>query len=42
VLNLGLPDRWVDQGSPAQLLSECGLDAKGIEASIQTYLSKLD
>ncbi|MDX1397947.1 MAG: transketolase C-terminal domain-containing protein, partial [Oceanospirillum sp.] len=41
VLNLGLPDRWVDQGSPAQLLRECGLDAEGIEASIQAYLSKL-
>ncbi|WP_086479893.1 1-deoxy-D-xylulose-5-phosphate synthase [Oceanospirillum sanctuarii] len=41
VLNLGLPDRWVDQGSPAQLLSECGLDAEGIEASIQAYLAKL-
>ena len=41
VLNLGLPDRWVDQGSPAQLLRECGLDAEGIETSIQAYLSKL-
>lgn len=41
VLNLGLPDRWVDQGSPAQLLSECGLDAEGIEASIKAYLAKL-
>lgn len=41
VLNLGLPDRWVDQGSPAQLLHECGLDAEGIEASIKAYLAKL-
>ncbi len=41
VLNLGLPDRWVDQGSPAQLLSECGLDPEGIEASIKAYLAKL-
>lgn len=41
VLNLGLPDRWVDQGSPAQLLHECGLNAEGIEASIKAYLAKL-
>ncbi|OOV87249.1 1-deoxy-D-xylulose-5-phosphate synthase [Oceanospirillum linum] len=41
VLHLGLPDRWVDQGSPQQLLKECGLDAPGIEASIENYLAKL-
>lgn len=41
VLNLGLPDRWVDQGSHKQLLAECGLDADGIEHSIQKYLQKL-
>lgn len=41
VLNLGLPDRWVDQGSPAQLLDECGLNAAGIKASIDAYLHKL-
>lgn len=41
VLNLGLPDRWVDQGSPAQLLRECGLDAEGIESAIAAYLAKL-
>ena len=41
VLNLGLPDQWVDQGTPGQLLRECGLDAAGIEADINTYLEKL-
>ncbi|MAC46443.1 MAG: 1-deoxy-D-xylulose-5-phosphate synthase [Oceanospirillum sp.] len=41
VLNLGLPDRWVDQGSHQQLLAECELDAEGIEQSIQDYLAKL-
>ena len=41
VLNLGLPDRWVDQGSPEQLLAECGLDADGIAARIDAYLAKL-
>ena len=34
VLHLGLPDRFVDHGDPAQLLAECGLDARGIAASI--------
>jgi 1-deoxy-D-xylulose-5-phosphate synthase len=34
VLTLGLPDRFVEHGDPAKLLSLCGLDAAGIEASI--------
>jgi 1-deoxy-D-xylulose-5-phosphate synthase len=34
VLHLGLPDEFVDQGDPALLLAYCGLDAKGIAASI--------
>ncbi|MFN9745804.1 MAG: 1-deoxy-D-xylulose-5-phosphate synthase [Betaproteobacteria bacterium] len=34
VLTLGLPDRFVEHGDPARLLSLCGLDAAGIEASI--------
>lgn len=34
-LNLGLPDRYIDQGSQQQLLAECGLDAQGIINSIQ-------
>jgi 1-deoxy-D-xylulose-5-phosphate synthase len=41
VLNLGLPDRWVDQGTHKQLLAECGLDSEGIEQKINQYLSKL-
>ena len=35
VLHLGLPDRFIEQGDPAQLLAECGLDAAGIAASIR-------
>jgi 1-deoxy-D-xylulose-5-phosphate synthase len=35
VLQLGLPDRFIDHGDPAQLLSRQGLDAAGIEASIR-------
>lgn len=30
ILNLGLPDRFIDHGKPEDLLSQCGLDAKGI------------
>ncbi len=32
VLNLGLPDRFIEHGDPAKLLSMLGLDAQGIEA----------
>ena len=34
VLNLGLPDAFVEHGTPAELLRDCGLDVSGIEASI--------
>ena len=40
VLLLGLPDRFVDHGDPARLLSSLGLDAQGIESSIRTALSE--
>ncbi|MBD9361943.1 1-deoxy-D-xylulose-5-phosphate synthase [Methylomonas fluvii] len=35
VLNIGLPDRFVEQGSREELLTLCGLDTKGILAKIQ-------
>jgi 1-deoxy-D-xylulose-5-phosphate synthase len=34
VLQLGLPDRFIEHGDPARLLRDCGLDAEGIRASI--------
>ena len=34
-LQLGLPDQFVEHGDPARLLALCGLDAAGIEKSIQ-------
>ena len=34
ILHLGLPDTFMDHGDPAVLLEHCGLDAKGIAASI--------
>jgi 1-deoxy-D-xylulose-5-phosphate synthase len=38
VLQLGLPDRYIEHGTPAQQLTECGLDAAGIEASIRRFI----
>jgi 1-deoxy-D-xylulose-5-phosphate synthase len=38
LLHLGLPDRFVEQGDPAQLLQQCGLDAAGIAASISRHM----
>ena len=35
VLQLGLPDRFIDHGDPAKLLAACGLDAAGIARSIR-------
>ena len=35
LLILGLPDQHVDQGDPAAVLSQYGLDAQGIQATIQ-------
>ncbi|MGM0953834.1 MAG: 1-deoxy-D-xylulose-5-phosphate synthase [Pseudomonadota bacterium] len=41
VLQLGLPDRFVDHGKHQELLSECGLDAEGIEQAIADRLEKI-
>jgi 1-deoxy-D-xylulose-5-phosphate synthase len=40
VLQLGLPDRFIDHGDPAKLLQACGLDADGILASIKTLVAE--
>lgn len=34
VLQLGLPDEFIEHGDPVKLMSQCGLDAAGIEQSI--------
>ena len=34
VLQLGLPDQFVEHGDPAKLMAQCGLDATGIAQSI--------
>ena len=41
VLQLGLPDRFIDHGDPAALLRECGLDAAGIAAAIRVRFPEL-
>ena len=41
VLQLGLPDTFIEHGDPAKLLSLQGLDAAGIEASIRQRLQAL-
>ena len=38
VLQLGLPDEFVEHGEPAKLMAQCGLDAAGIERSIRQRL----
>ncbi|SDM95945.1 1-deoxy-D-xylulose-5-phosphate synthase [Vreelandella arcis] len=38
VLNIGLPDAFVEHGTPAELLRDCGLDADGIERAIRARL----
>ena len=39
VLQLGLPDEFIEHGDPAKLLALQGLDAAGIEASIRKRLA---
>ncbi|HEY9033307.1 MAG TPA: 1-deoxy-D-xylulose-5-phosphate synthase [Pseudomonadales bacterium] len=41
LLNLGLPDRFIDHGRHEQLLADCGLDSAGIEQSIRQRLDTL-
>lgn len=37
VLQLGLPDQFIDHGEQTAIFSQLGLDGKGIQASIQAY-----
>lgn len=38
VLQLGLPDIFIDQGDPAQMLVDCGLDKNGLIKSVRSIL----
>ncbi len=40
LLQLGLPDRFIDHGDPGILLAGCGLDQKGILAAVQKRLAE--
>lgn len=40
ILNLGLPDFFIPQGTQEELLADLGLDAAGIEKSITDYQQK--
>ena len=42
VLNLGLPDQFVEHGTREELLADCGLDASGVQRSIQKRLRSRD
>jgi 1-deoxy-D-xylulose-5-phosphate synthase len=37
IMHLGLPDAYIDQGEREELLSQCGLDAKGIINSVRRH-----
>ena len=43
ILNLGIPDCYIEHGAQAQLLAQCGLDVKGILDSIKSsaYFAQL-
>ncbi|MDX5335768.1 MAG: 1-deoxy-D-xylulose-5-phosphate synthase [Marinobacter sp.] len=41
VLQLGLPDRFVDHGKHGELLKECGLDPEGIRSAIASRIERL-
>ncbi|RTZ62671.1 MAG: 1-deoxy-D-xylulose-5-phosphate synthase [Gammaproteobacteria bacterium] len=38
LLQLGLPDQFIEHGTQAELLADCGLDAAGIERSIRLVI----
>ena len=38
VVRIGLPDRFVDHGDPAQLMAETGLDTPGVRAQVLAAL----
>ncbi|MDO4223528.1 MAG: 1-deoxy-D-xylulose-5-phosphate synthase [Acinetobacter sp.] len=41
VLNLGLPDTFIEQGTHDELLADCGLDTQGIIKQIEQFWIKL-
>jgi 1-deoxy-D-xylulose-5-phosphate synthase len=39
IKRLGIPDRFIEQGSQAQLRKDLGLDAEGITAAVESFLA---
>jgi 1-deoxy-D-xylulose-5-phosphate synthase len=39
IVNLGLPDQFIEHGEPKELYAECGLDSAGIRRTILRYTS---
>ncbi len=37
IINLGLPDRFIEQGTREELLSDCGLDAVGVLNAVRAH-----
>ena len=42
VLNIGLPDEFIEHGDPKQLLANCGLGAVGIENTIRNKITSIN
>ena len=42
LIQLGLPDHFIEQGTRAELLAECGLDKSGIILAVEKYRSALN
>jgi len=40
VLQLGLPDTFIDQGDPSQMLADCGLDKTSIARAVKARFIK--
>ena len=38
---IGIPDKFVDQGTPEELYRECGLDQQGIYQTIKAFMQKV-
>jgi 1-deoxy-D-xylulose-5-phosphate synthase len=41
LLQLGLPDHFIEQGSREELLAECGLDKDGIITAVEQFYTKI-
>jgi 1-deoxy-D-xylulose-5-phosphate synthase len=41
VLNLGLPNQFIEQGDTSILLAQCGLNTEGIISAVKKYLDRL-